>query len=44
MVYYKYWEDGQWHLGRMNIFKAIICKMVMKDKFRFVPRSQIRFV
>lgn len=41
MVYYKYWDNGQWNLGRMNILKAIICKLTLGDEFYFVPRKNI---
>lgn len=44
MIYYEFFEDGEWHLGRMNIIKALICKSVLKDNFHFVPRSKIDFV
>lgn len=44
MVFYKYWENGRWNLGKMNIFKALICKLYMGDNFHFVPRSRIKYV
>ena len=42
MVYYKYWENGRWNLGRMNVFKAIICKWFMGEDFHFVSKKNVK--
>ena len=46
-VFYKIWdsEQSEWRLGRMNVFKAIICKLSADPDmcFTFVSRKNIFF-
>lgn len=46
-VFFKIWnsEQSEWRLGRMNIFKAGICKLFADPDicFTFVPRKNILF-
>ena len=45
MVYYEWWDKDrrEWVLGKMNIFKALICLWSMPNDFHIIPRSKIVF-